>query len=655
MVISAILRVLAHVLGTGLHLFLIILLIAKRRATVADRIALAAILCSGIWHFTVGAMLYQGFAFEQPDPALAGSLESSALLALLLAPAFLLHLILVWTRLPPIWGIAVYAGTALAWLKPHMATAYIGVALAASIAVSVRTARRQAHPAFRSFHICLAVSLAAVAIAGLGGRDSAVFAFVSLLPTGCLAWFIYRYNVLGILIGRRAVLVITLAVVSAVYLLFVRWVGDYTALREGVFAGLIELTAIFAAAIVWLPLFEWITRRVSRRAEQYLEFTKEIIERADGILELPDRVQFLADQTARLFGFHRVLLITLEPRVYGSHGWEFPADAGPALEKLEGHLRDHRAELHVRRTRSTEARSLLERWKFTYVYPLWMKEQLIGSLWIDTAPRLYLDEQEPIVLNLSRELSQSIETCRLVEEKIRLEKALLRQEHLASLGKIAATIAHEVKNPLSSIKALSQLMGEDDYVAEKYSRDIGFIVGETDRLASGVEQLLTFSRPTAEPKAEAAIYDLLETTVDTLARQYAGQQIRILQSFDESLRGYLVDRQITQQIVLNLMLNAIQACGTGGTVRLSAAPDLAGAVAIEVVDDGPGIPAGMKDQIFEPFFTTRKQGTGLGLAIVKKNLDQLGGTIRVQSPAMNGRGSAFHVTIPATLRSSVQV
>ena len=460
---------------------------------------------------------------------------------------------------------------------------------------------------------------------------------------------------LGILIGRRAVLVITLAVVSAVYLLFVRWVGDYTALRQGVFAGLIELTAIFAAAIVWLPLFEWITRRVSRRAEQYLEFTREIIERADVILELPDRVQFLSDETARLFGFRRVLLITLEPRVYGNHNCEVPVDAGAALDKLEAHIRDGRIDqLHSRRTRTPEARQLLERWRFTYVYPLWMKEQLIGHLWIDTAPRLYLDEQAPILLNLSREISQSIETCRLVEEKIRLEKALLRQEHLASLGKIAATIAHEVKNPLSSIKALSQLMGEDGYVAEKYSRDIGFIVGETDRLASGVEQLLTFSRPAAEPKAEVGLYDLLETTAGTLARQYASQQIRISQSLDESLRHYVVDRQIVQQIVLNLVLNAVQACGPGGTVRLTAASELPGTVAIEVVDDGPGIPADMKDQIFEPFFTTRKQGTGLGLAIVKKNLDQLGGTIHVRSPAINGRGSSFHVTIPATLKSSVQ-
>ena len=169
---------LAHILGTGLHLFLIILLITKRRATIADRLALAAILCSGLWHFTVAAMLYQGFAFEEPDPGLAGNLESSALMALLLAPAFLLHLVLIWTGLPPLWGVAVYAGPLLAWWKPDVAPTYIGVALAASIAVSLRTARRQEYPAFQSFHLCLAISLAAVAVASLAGRDSAAFAFL---------------------------------------------------------------------------------------------------------------------------------------------------------------------------------------------------------------------------------------------------------------------------------------------------------------------------------------------------------------------------------------------------------------------------------------------------------------------------------------------
>jgi two-component system sensor histidine kinase HydH len=269
---------------------------------------------------------------------------------------------------------------------------------------------------------------------------------------------------------------------------------------------------------------------------------------------------------------------------------------------------------------------------------------------VDIAPRIYLDEQEPILLNLSREMSHSIESCRLVEDKIRLEKALLRQEHLASLGKVAATIAHEVKNPLSSIKTLAQLMGEDPLVSENYCRDIRFIVSETDRLAGSVSQLLSFSRPAAEPKAEVPVYDLLETTVNTLAREHAGRGVRIQTSLDEGLRWLMVDRQNLQQIVLNLVLNAVQASESGGTVRVSASAGTEGVVAIEVTDEGPGIPEPVQSHIFEPFFTTKKQGTGLGLAIVKKNLQQLGGTVKVSSPVTDGRGTAFEVTLPAAGR-----
>ncbi|MCW5983427.1 MAG: hypothetical protein KIT09_35370 [Bryobacteraceae bacterium] len=657
-VTTDILRLIAHILGTGLHLFLIVLLVAKRRAVAADRLALGAIACFGVWHFATAAVLYQAFAFQEPDPALTSRLETAAFAGLIFAPAFLLHLGLAWLERPVLWGVAIYAAPAAAlWANhshPGAVMGYMASALGASVALLVVAARKQAFPAFRTFYALLAGSVGLAAASALAVPNSAAVAYAALLPVVTLAYFIYRYNVLGILIGRRAVMVMTLAVVSAVYLLFVRWIGDFTALREGVFAGLIELSAIFAAAVLWLPLFEWMTRQASRRAELYIEYARQIIERAESILELPDRVQFLTDQIATLFGFRRVWLTTLdEPRAHGCHGCQFDRHVAPAFESLEAYVRETKAEMaHERRASDGGIRALLKGWGFSYAFPLWNKEQLIGMLLIDTAPRLYLDEHEPILLNLSREISHAIETCRLVEDKIRLEKALMRQEHLASLGKIAATIAHEVKNPLSSIKALSQLMGEDSYVAERYSRDIGFIVGETDRLATGVEQLLSFSRPAPEPKPEAPIYDLLESTAGMLAREYAPQQIRVCRGLDESLRDYLVDRQITQQIVLNLLLNAIQAAGPGGTVRLTASPQSEDRVAIEVIDDGPGIPEEMKRQVFEPFFTTRKKGTGLGLAIVKKNLDQLGGTIQLRSPAVNGRGSAFTMTIPAARKEA---
>src|SRR5207248_1441295 len=133
----------------------------------------------------------------------------------------------------------------------------------------------------------------------------------------------------------------------------------------------------------------------------------------------------------------------------------------------------------------------------------------------------YLDEDEALLWGLSRQISHAIENCRLLDRKISLEKALTRSEHLASLGQMAATIAHEVKNPLSSIKALAQLMQEDEALNEGYRRDLSYIVAEVNRLNSCVEQLLTFARPIPEGRAEVAVHELLDNISRVLNREYA--------------------------------------------------------------------------------------------------------------------------------------
>lgn len=239
-----------------------------------------------------------------------------------------------------------------------------------------------------------------------------------------------------------------------------------------------------------------------------------------------------------------------------------------------------------------------------------------------------------------------MEACRLVEEKILLERALLRQEHLASVGQLTATIAHEVKNPLSSIKTLAQLMREDRSLGES-QRDLDYIIAETDRLNNCVSQLLRYSRPLPVDTAHVTVHELLDAAVGNLKRDSANRLVKIEYEIAPSLREYRADRQTLQQIVLNLTLNALQASPEGGTVRFRATAVPPAMVRIEVSDEGPGIPPELQEKIFEPFFTTKQKGSGLGLAIVKKNLRQLPGDIRVVSPATNGCGTLFTVTFPA--------
>jgi len=101
-----------------------------------------------------------------------------------------------------------------------------------------------------------------------------------------------------------------------------------------------------------------------------------------------------------------------------------------------------------------------------------------------------------------------------------------------------------------------------------------------------------------------------------------------------------------KQVVLNLVLNAVQASRAGGTVTLEAGLGAEGRVRFAVSDQGPGIPAELREKIFEPFYTTKQKGTGLGLSIVRKNVRQMGGELRVESPLENGQGTRFEVSIP---------
>jgi signal transduction histidine kinase len=398
-----------------------------------------------------------------------------------------------------------------------------------------------------------------------------------------------------------------------------------------------------------MPLYGWIYRSYTKHTQIYADFSGRLIAEAARILDLQRRVQFLADEVGRTFHLSRAVLITTGDRpVQGEYG---PAEAAlpPSfLAELQERLSQQKAGMvHARITPDAELRKRLDERLFDYLLPLWYEERLIGLLLLDTSPRTFLDEDEPILLGLASQISQSIETCRLIEEKIGLERSLAQQQNLASLGKAAATIAHEVKNPLSSMKTLAQLMREDPEVEQRYSQDLNYMIGEIDRLNSSVVQLLSFARTAPAKEGEVDLAALLENTSRMLNRQFAAEGIRVDFHGEPGLRLERSNPELIQQIVLNLALNAAQASRQGDIVRIEAERCPDGRSVVRVVDQGLGIPAESRIRIFDPFFTTKQKGTGLGLAIVKRNVDQLRGTIEVESPLAEGRGTAVTVWLPA--------
>src|SRR5262249_54448639 len=154
---------------------------------------------------------------------------------------------------------------------------------------------------------------------------------------------------------------------------------------------------------------------------------------------------------------------------------------------------------------------------------------------------------------LTGPIAGTIEDCKIVEEKIQLEKALIRQEHMANLGKMAAAIAHEIKNPLSSIKTIVKVMKEGAKLHEEDQRDLGFINSEIDRLNSSIIQLLNFSRPVAESRAAVPLSEMLQNTIQFLSRERGESPVRMECRIEEGLVLEQANPDSVKEILINLL------------------------------------------------------------------------------------------------------
>ena len=227
-----------------------------------------------------------------------------------------------------------------------------------------------------------------------------------------------------------------------------------------------------------------------------------------------------------------------------------------------------------------------------------------------------------------------------------MEIEVLRRERLSALGNVAATVAHEVRNPLNAISmGLQRLKLEfqptDD--PDQYSRLTELMLGEVHRLNLIVEQFLSLARP-IEIKAEALPLAEILKELAALQESHARQsnvQIEIIAA--PNLPSLTADPSYLTQVLLNLMLNGLQAMPEGGTLTLEAKTSINN-ILIAVTDTGTGIAAENLARIFEPYFTTKVQGSGLGLAIAKRIIEAHGGTITVSNQA--GGGSRFEISLP---------
>ena len=246
----------------------------------------------------------------------------------------------------------------------------------------------------------------------------------------------------------------------------------------------------------------------------------------------------------------------------------------------------------------------------------------------------------------SRAAAEQLAAANLQLQQAEEEKR--RVDRLAALGQLSAGLAHELRNPLGTIRASSEMLARSLAAENEVSREMaGFIASEVDRCNSLITRFLEFARPLALRVARAELAQTLDRAVELAEREAPG--IAFYRNYEPDIAPFAFDAELLEHAIYNLLLNAAQASPAGGAVTLKARA--AGENAeVSVIDRGCGIDPAQRDDIFNPFFSTKAAGVGLGLAIVSKIVDEHGGNIAVESE--QGKGSVFRVTLPMETRAA---
>lgn len=261
------------------------------------------------------------------------------------------------------------------------------------------------------------------------------------------------------------------------------------------------------------------------------------------------------------------------------------------------------------------------------------------------------ERERTIALQESEEnLKQAYEDYRLQSRQISMIEEQLRDaERLSSVGEMSAVLAHEIRNPLASIRGTAEIMQNVFKPDDKHYEFLSMQIKETDRLDNVVKDFLRFARPVVIRPEPCNIREELKTII-ALVSQETGEKKAGIELKAESLPIIKADGQKLRQAFLNLIQNARQAAGDDGHVKVTAEheqTDAGNFIKIHVDDNGSGINTEIKEKLFEPFFTTKPDGTGLGLPTTRKIVEGHGGSIEIEtSPA---GGARFTVRLPVIL------
>jgi signal transduction histidine kinase len=256
------------------------------------------------------------------------------------------------------------------------------------------------------------------------------------------------------------------------------------------------------------------------------------------------------------------------------------------------------------------------------------------------------EEEAGAVLLLCEQLAVTLNNSALQIEALAAERHALQNDKLSALGLLASSIAHEVKNPLSSIKTIATVMAEDLGDDHPHAEDLRLVLGEIDRLSTTTSQLLQFARPASSRGDASHLAPVIRGMLQMMRHLARQRGVELEAALPEELPSVRVDENALREICFNLISNSIEAAGANGRVVIRCYLSDEHVVA-HFQDNGPGIPPEVQDRMFEPFVSTKPLGTGLGLYTINRRVQECGGDICCESGPE--RGTCFTVKLPCSI------
>jgi two-component system NtrC family sensor kinase len=288
----------------------------------------------------------------------------------------------------------------------------------------------------------------------------------------------------------------------------------------------------------------------------------------------------------------------------------------------------------------------------TMLAPMIVRDQRIGVIGAFAAQRQIFDDRDLALLNsMASTVAIAIENARLYAESKAFAKELaasqaqlIESTKLAATGKLAASIAHEINNPLQALQSCIYLIADDASPNDPNARYVNIARDELDRIARIVGRMLDFHRPATEAQEPTDLNALIENTLALVHKRLQHSHVRVRTELSPDIVSINTIRDHIRQVVLNLILNAIEAMPEGGTLKIRTSHASPEWVAMQVQDNGVGIEPDDMAHLFEPFYTSKPHGTGLGLSVSYDLVSRHGGQILVDSTP--GEGTTFTVRLP---------